>query len=266
MSFTTIEFLWSITFLAALCYALVALLQFWLFKDPPGKKLAALAAAVFFGNFASADIGWILILSVCIYQIGRLVYILAKKPDENLNRRILRVLVIAIYGVFPVLVVVGIAKAAAENDGVIFYPRYAEAIVRSKISEVKGDLRDVANALEAYYADNNAFPQPNAELTLPTAALTTPVAYHTGHIPADVLLPDKPPITYVVSNDGKNAILISKGPDWEPQILPDNLPWEEMQAGWEEMQAALILGTYDPTNGTVSPGDIYRIIQAPEKK
>ncbi len=160
---------------------------------------------------------------------------------------------------------VGIVEAAAKNDGVILYPKYSAPHVRAKISRVKGDLRDAAHALEAYYADNNAFPQPGAEFTLPPA-LTTPVVYYSMRLPGDRLLPGKPPLRYVLSDNGKAALAISKGPDWEPQILPDKVPWEEIQAGWEEMQAALTLSTYDPTNGTVSPGDIYRIIQAPEKK
>jgi len=77
-TFTTMGFLWFVTFPAIFCLALVAMLQFWLFKDRPGKKLAASAAVLFIFPYVSYDLAWILILSVCLYQIGRQVRIFVK--------------------------------------------------------------------------------------------------------------------------------------------------------------------------------------------
>lgn len=258
-TFTTMAFLWVVTFPAIFYIALVAVEQYQLLKEPMVRKLIACGFIfLFVYPYMSYDLAWMLLLSICLFQIGRQAQILARHSDEGKSVRRKRRAIIALYGVFPLFVVAGIVIAAATNSGIIFYPRYSDAQVRSKTVRLKADLRNVTHALETYYADNTTFPQPGAEFVLP-AVLTTPVAYYNGNLPGDGLLPGKPSLTYFLSDDGKLAAIISKGPDWKLQILPGRVLWDKLQIGAFSYM-------YDPTNGTLSAGDIYQIVGVPEKQ
>jgi len=136
----------------------------------------------------------------------------------------------------------------------IAVPNFLEAQTRAKVSRVETDMRSVAVALEAYRVDNNAYPpsasppawQPDTQ----TWRLTTPVAYITAipHDPFVRTVPEQLPggafgvfgpyIHYVdKSLLDQYWLLFSYGPDCD-------MEFSELH--------------YDPTNGTISDGDIYR--------
>lgn len=123
---------------------------------------------------------------------------------------------------------------------------FGEAETRSKVSRVRNDMRSFATAIEAYFTDQQAYP--------PTAAvLTTPVPYMTSLFVDPFAQGPDTPIAYHGTDRG--WILYSAGPTKQYQIIPqqdynDRVPTDR--------NPALVHKTYDPTNGTISAGDIWR--------
>jgi hypothetical protein len=193
------------------------------------------------------DFAWILLIGVCVYELIHHVRIWSK-TNRAFNPRLIFA---ALYLVFPVMVVIGIGKAAIDNNGVIFFPKYAAAIVRSKVSKTKYNFEQISKALESYYNDNRTYPIPTVIYTLPNS-LTTPVAYLI-ELPKDIMAPQSPPLGYAIDTVSKEAIIASRGPDWVWQIDFPHFSYAKWTAEYYE------LISYDPTNGTVSDGDIWRI-------
>jgi hypothetical protein len=109
-------------------------------------------------------------------------------------------------------------------------PATGEAGARASVNRARSDMRSMATALEACFIDNNAYPATFAQAT-------TPIAYMT-YAPADPFATDAgTPITYVRSDDGLSWLTFSVGPD---QTDSGGTP------------------PYDPSNGTMSAGDIIR--------
>ncbi|MCX7016375.1 MAG: hypothetical protein NTW86_28100 [Candidatus Sumerlaeota bacterium] len=160
-------------------------------------------------------------------------------------------------------------------------PNFLEAQTRSKVSRTKADMRTMAVALESYYVDNNTYPtwttdpkkslmppQPDGK-PVPSFAmangarlmtLTTPIAYITSY-PLDVFAEGRrQPFGYYAVPAKKNGptgwLLFSPGPDqkWD-------LNWEAYDPSVTQPSPEMIKDTYDPTNGTVSGGDIIRVKQ-----
>jgi prepilin-type N-terminal cleavage/methylation domain-containing protein len=193
------------------------------------------------------------------------------------------------FTLIELLIVVAIIAILAA----IAVPNFLEAQMRSKVARMQSDMRTMATAIESYHVDNNKYPMdwiernlagvPGGERweysTLETfIPLTTPIAYLSSvESTRDVFQEQKPfnanlPGTFGyllwinywppasspdVFNDGQainregipmNWILASFGPDRESSARnmgkPINL--------WP------ITGAYDPTNGTISLGDIPR--------
>lgn len=165
-----------------------------------------------------------------------------KKPTKPLKK------VGCTFTILELLVVVAIIAILYA----LAVPNFLEAQSRSKVSRVKADMRSMATGVEAYYVDNNAYP-PNAEILWQGAVKYlsapfadpfadyqgTPYKYIVGReaiekaVQAGYLPPDYP-ITY----DGSFWIIYSPGPDTTDDSGAIN---------------------YDPTNGTVSAGDVIRI-------
>jgi prepilin-type N-terminal cleavage/methylation domain-containing protein len=171
------------------------------------------------------------------------------------------------------LVTVGIIALLAA----IAIPNMLEAQVRSKVARVKNDLRTLATGLEAFHADNRAYPEvlpPPGEIELGGAwllkPLTTPVAYLSS-LPPDPFppvepeplmppegrktyhytsspIPPEPAKIWSVSSNGPDLLCdtwgIYKG--WTPGLFYGGDP---LLTDW---------ALYDPTNGTISRGDIFR--------
>lgn len=170
------------------------------------------------------------------------------------------------------LVVAIIAILAA-----IALPNFLEAQTRSKVSRAMADLRSASIALEAYAADHNGLYPPDHPRTdldgfLAAVQLSTPVAYLTSIrsmidpfrrdfdlVPNDAdetyrywdlksrqrAAPHIPSLNNGLTFDG-NWILSSAGPD-----KLDDYP----TTGDHRFEPI----AYDPTNGTTSRGDIFRI-------
>lgn len=172
------------------------------------------------------------------------------------------------------LVVVGIVAILAA----LAIPALLEAQTRSKVARAANDLRVLATALEAFHADNRSYPEviPPAEDIDTGGAwllkrLTTPVPYLSS-LPPDPFLPAAEPealmppggrktyrySSYPIPPDPATVwSLASNGPD----LLNDT---DGVYRGYTP---ALFFGgdpllhdwtLYDPTNGTVSRGDLFR--------
>jgi hypothetical protein len=106
-------------------------------------------------------------------------------------------------------------------------PVAIEELIKKQVGQAKSDLRSIATGLEAYYVDNNTYPEK-------ISALTTPIAYLTRSLKD----PFKPDAEFRYQKIGENDwILWSIGPD-------------------KKDDGAQIL--YDEKAGVSSPGDIVR--------
>jgi len=186
------------------------------------------------------------------------------------------------FTLIELLIVVAIIAILA----LIAVPNFLEAQTRAKVSRTKTDMRSVVTAIEAYRVDNNAYPLPTYTFSTNgqtdstfevdnlaqgvrsmtgSVGITTPIAYITS-IPRDVFSPEKAHwfgycANVGTDNDGSRWILTSLGPNMtHPEIR-----WIGWQGGEiEEVKALedpnyhLVNLTYDPTNGTVSAGDVWR--------
>ena len=162
------------------------------------------------------------------------------------------------------LIVVAIIAILAS----IAVSNYLEAQTRAKVSRSDADLRSIAAALEAYQVDRNHYP-PTPMESLGSrdqrlAFLTTPIAYLTSIPPEIFARKDRegyaywsanlndamkvsPLYYYLVAEKARRGrwVLFSRGPD------------VDYEADVDEGGAGL-LTFYDPTNGTVSNGDLMR--------
>lgn len=127
---------------------------------------------------------------------------------------------------------------------------------RPKVAAVKSDMRSMATALESYCVDFNDYP-------VNLKSLTTPVAYLSS-LYWDRFAPKGVTFQYarLLNDDGKAGfwLLWSPGPDLMDDIDRATLerfpPPEPEQNG--ELFDYLTQRLYDPTNGTVSAGDVFR--------
>ena len=168
------------------------------------------------------------------------------------------------FTLIELLIVVAIIAILA----LIAVPNFLEAQTRSKVSRVKSDMRTVSIAWEAYHVDWNSYPEDQDD-TLGASGefgyrqVTTPVAYITS-IPTDPF-----PDTHLLDTSWEGGIahhfeiasaqawkepydayaIASDGPDHDENFGGDNDRWP---GGHSTMWA------YDPTNGTISRGDIMR--------
>ncbi len=191
------------------------------------------------------------------------------------------------FTLIELLIVVAIIAILAA----IAVPNFLEAQVRSKVARVKADMRATATALESYAVDHNAYPPPiEYHLHSPgewhvhepaeeafegfmSYRLTTPVAYISS-LPIDVFevaQEDEHPkkVSWHYSEQRTNETL----PTPEPDFLKDlaellgvsgaaNIRWLMFSHGPDltHQDGSPENGDpvqYDPTNGTVSKGDIY---------
>lgn len=181
------------------------------------------------------------------------------------------------FTLIELLIVVAIIAILAA----IAVPNFLEAQTRAKVSRNRADMRSVVTGLEAYAVDQNRYPWPSDPFGTPEVrpgatdwfetkvpnSLTTPVAYLTTRFadpyhPKEATAAGEDPVYHLMSRDyaaGRNEemqydtylvtlavtaptvkyILLGHGPD---------VDHDGPNAG----EPAL----YDPTNGTVSNGDI----------
>jgi type II secretion system protein G len=189
------------------------------------------------------------------------------------------------FTLIELLVVVAIIAILAA----IAIPNFLEAQIRAKVSRVKSDMRTVATAMEAYVTDHNRYP-PNFNTglyppisivseALSYAQLTTPLAYITK-TPMDTFGPDAqnsareqyfdyigidtvaaqsalypPGATAFWQATGTRWYCGSRGPD--RMFGSTGIPANAFGSLGHYLQTAPDR-VYDPTNGTVSAGDLGR--------
>jgi prepilin-type N-terminal cleavage/methylation domain-containing protein len=172
------------------------------------------------------------------------------------------------FTLIELLIVVAIIAILAA----IAVPNFLEAQVRSKVSRAHADQRSIATAQEAYFVDNNNYTEYADDSFFVTGVgkgyvrLTTPISY-LASIPRDPFKNEMHPsqgmrgweIPYKMGGSGagkgdqtlKGYVTRSVGPDQANQ----------MGGGWAQWPTGNVMTVkfYDPTNGTVSPGDIFRV-------
>jgi len=166
-------------------------------------------------------------------------------------------------------------------------PNILEAQTRSRVSRVKADMRNMITAWESYYIDQNYWPPSNTEGTLKWAVrITTSVPYMKSVDLKDPFTPDiyvsnstRDTLRYYgfneigIMNTGsttgivtsvlssgtdeiKTILFFSHGPDTQ-RSKADN--GRTLGASSVYQAPEMFLGIiYDPSNGTVSNGDILR--------
>jgi prepilin-type N-terminal cleavage/methylation domain-containing protein len=187
------------------------------------------------------------------------------------------------FTLIELLIVVAIIAILAA----IAVPNFLEAQVRSKVSHMKANIRTVATALEAYAVDANHYPPTTWNPTngswlleqswkIFPGIVTTPVAY----ITSDAAMRDIFRVAHKFSSDLANQIMYLPTFYYQPPYpgsttaYPGQLNrygmWVIRSAGpdtWYQNDSTHAgdydygnwgLASYDPTNGTVSTGDIYR--------
>ena len=175
----------------------------------------------------------------------------------------------------------------------IAMPNFLGASVRAKVARAKADMRTIATALESYAVDQNVYP-PGVDWGLPVylqalRPLTTPIAY-ISKVPLDLFNASTggrsargrgggdtgeshQKFAYGAGPVGKEArwILASVGPDLTfggPRAILDRyLSYTAYQGYQSGMFYKLRIGPtnfifdyklYDPTNGSISRGEIVR--------
>ena len=153
----------------------------------------------------------------------------------------------------------------------IAVPNFLEAQVRSKVSRAKAEMKTIITALESYRVDTNRYPEDYAA-AVPKAyglgRLTSPVAYISSvpldpfggyfdksngvHVRSYTLgtAPNDHPVRYALASVGPDlhddTVPLFDYPGYFPSI------WENPSSGYSYFR-------YDPTNGTISVGDIIRV-------
>jgi prepilin-type N-terminal cleavage/methylation domain-containing protein len=186
------------------------------------------------------------------------------------------------FTLIELLIVVGIIAILAA----IAIPNLLEAQIRAKVSRVRSELRSLATGLEAYAVDNRAYPfdgdhtgGPEVGWMTSFVYLTTPIAYITS-VPADqfqdpasysfppvICDVDYPNHTHCYRYDTRFYWTTGPYADKERVWVASygESKWKVNSAGPDRRllpQSELFLtgksNRYDPTNGTISSGDIFR--------
>jgi len=192
------------------------------------------------------------------------------------------------FTLIELLIVVAIIAILAA----IAIPNFMEAQTRSKSSRARADMRSLAIGIESYATDNNAFPP--GYKTAPRdglIALTTPIPYIGNAYPLDPFRPlsfqpSKSSYTYELMNVNNKIIekgggafsvdpanpgdepfkgtwwwLASRGPNNTFGLKPGEPEYNLKQSFFEaeNNSEALINSIYDPTNGSQSSGNLYRV-------
>jgi type II secretion system protein G len=160
----------------------------------------------------------------------------------------------------------------------IAVPNFLEAQTRSKVSRAQSDMRTIAIAAEALAVDKGKYPRDGDDIfpanplvdfdsARRLRVLTTPVAYlealphdpfhneFDGNPPLVFLFPGAPPYTYAYNTFGAyNEDPIQRQPANKGR--PDNFTLTSLGPNrlFDSLGGRL---RYDPTNGTISAGDLF---------
>lgn len=181
------------------------------------------------------------------------------------------------FTLIELLIVVGIIAILAA----IAVPNFLESQVRAKVSRVRSDMRTISLAVESYAVDNNSYPfvpQTFTDLAARMRQITSPIAYMSS-------IPKDPFVRKVDTLYGLGSIEDSTGASYlyntghalvgvgitDPNSL-NRQSWALTSGGpdlriqfpyWPFADTFVLSNSYldfiyDPTNGTVSGGEIFR--------
>lgn len=191
------------------------------------------------------------------------------------------------FTLIELLIVVAIIAILAA----IAVPNFLEAQTRSKVSRVKADMRTVATGIEAYSVDWNEYP-PMYDANYPgvswgtlseppfharvSSTLTTPVSYLTS-LPSDPFRANTAALSGFLSNVQDRQVYFSfpyfiANPAFDEDFSSAETfriarqlagQWLMYSVGpdndeFNEGGAVAVYRDYDPTNGTISLGNIFR--------
>ena len=171
------------------------------------------------------------------------------------------------FTLIELLVVVSIIATLS----VIAMPNFLDAQTRSKVARVKSDLRTLSIALETYATDNNSYP-PSPIVLGPRfrrfRPLTTPISY-LETIPLDPFKSIDPEgmgrwrtslydYGAMPLDSASRWALASDGPDRNNDTSPIIFYPGYSPKLFEGKMEGFNYTLYDPTNGTISRGDIFR--------
>ncbi len=185
------------------------------------------------------------------------------------------------FTLIELLIVVAIIAILAA----IAVPNFLEAQVRSKVSRVKSDLRTVATAVESYTVDNNRVPRMVYTSRYAEDLIDFPAGQYPGGVYGIIWKGLSTPIAYITQvgyiDPFKTTDSASRYDErvYTYQDLSAYEEWFPTSTFWPE--ALLFYGkwrlgsvgpdkefshgftnsaqlAYDPTNGTVSQGNIWR--------
>jgi type II secretion system protein G len=184
------------------------------------------------------------------------------------------------FTLIELLIVVAIISILAA----IAVPNFMEAQIRAKVARAKADMRTIGIGLESYRIDCEEYPPAQDTRGLygylrRLVPITTPVAYLSS-IPEDpfsVLSENwvgyRDPYTTSSANPKPWTFDYSPlgwynrefGANWEITFSQTNINWTTVQwamlslgpdGDWDPFNQAMPLISYDPSNGTVSNGNI----------
>lgn len=157
-----------------------------------------------------------------------------------------------------VVAIIGILAAIA-------LPNFLEAQVRAKVSRVKSDCRALTVAVEAYCVDTNKYP-PHTDTPTDMCPLTTPVAF-INTLPKDPYFVLANSYMYGDTYTWQNfEDVFTRNPawgggDWLSSHLAQGTCYSLSSPGPDLSETMSVDATlqYDPTNGSMSSGDVYRL-------
>lgn len=169
------------------------------------------------------------------------------------------------FTLIELLIVVAIIAILAA----IAVPNFLEAQTRSKVSRAASEMRTLAAALESYWVEHSKYPMDTRYIAPdssgndftfwmhPIWSLSTPVAYITS-FPKDPFWKGGPDLYYQFGSVPCGWIVASCGPDGDSLERGDiKERFHYPQPTFDLMFLAAV--TYDPSNGTVSEGDVVRV-------
>lgn len=181
------------------------------------------------------------------------------------------------FTLIELLIVVAIIAILAA----IAVPNFLEAQTRAKVSRNKADMKSVVTGLEAYAVDQNRYPWPSNPVGLPETSpgstpwfetkvpnsLTSPVAYLTSRFPdpyhpQDAIQAGEDPVYHLMGRDyaeRRNELAEYQGYLAGLAVSPGQIKYVLLGHGPDvdhDGPTSSDPASYDPTNGTVSNGDI----------
>jgi prepilin-type N-terminal cleavage/methylation domain-containing protein len=170
------------------------------------------------------------------------------------------------FTLIELLIVVAIIAILAA----IAIPNYLAAQTRSKVSKAKSEMRTLGTALESYFTDNNVYPPDyvTGTWTVPgwpyyvSNVVTTPITYITSNKLNDPFAIVNAGVGASLDYIGRRYRYVNWGVSGYHAVYPTGTEGDGMWRLWsvapDGRPATSSNEYYDPSNGTISNGDIYR--------